>query len=205
MIEDAKLRMEDLQAKVSELELYKYKKEQENELKMREECIRHESNLKLRIQELEGQLREEKTDCQSSRDLLIRAQMDLQELRQTHADDVGRLSKLLEDKDRQVTRLQNSVLGLEKQIRDKDSLLDSKGELLRTHEKLRRELEQLRIALQTNERDRDDLLSRNKQLDSEVKSLRRTLSRRSNDRHSAKTNPAVATGYTVCIIIKYVY
>ena len=202
VIRDAQTRIQNIQNRLEQLEAAKNSQDHQNEIQAREQCQRHEAELNAKIQHLEVQLHEEKTESQHSRDLLIRTQRDLQDLRHAHAGEVRILANTSEEHIREIARLKNEIVSLAKDVRDKDSLLDSKGELLRTHEKLRRELEQLRSALQVEEKSRNDLAGKNRHLESEVKALKKELAKRiNNERHSAKTAPPVASGYTVSICV----
>ena len=138
-----------------------------------------EQEWRRKLEEGEGSLQEERTECQNLRDMLIRAQGDIENLRRGVSQQLSAQAGEATRQQQEVERLRRQVGQLEQSLRERGK---ESGELVRELEKsnegLERELRQVHPALEESHRTRDQLLARNKQLDADMKALKRDFNRK---------------------------
>ena len=211
VIKDAKGQIYDLEKQIKTLENSREgaqaKSNAEKELAKREE------EWQKRFAFMEKQLGDEKRECQNARDLLIQAQKDIEKLRQCQVEEISRKNRELENKGKEVERLKTSITCLEKRLKDADNNSNTNLlELRRENEKLQKEVTSLHGNLAENERLRDQVAARNKQLESEIRSLKKELVKRSDrsGRSSAASRvefrepPATVSSLSVCIFFWWI-
>ncbi|XP_025078200.1 spindle pole body component 110-like isoform X2 [Pomacea canaliculata] len=138
-----------------------------------------EEEFKRRQEESERQLQEERAECQNLRDMLIHAQRDIEKLRQSVADQLTGRAGEIARREQEMDRLHKQVAGLEQTLRDvrKDSG-EALRDLQRSNDKLEKDVLQLHTSLDENQRGREQLAARNKQLEMDIKALKRDFNRR---------------------------
>ena len=138
-----------------------------------------EREWKRRLEESEKLLQEERTECQNLRDMLIRAQRDIENLRHGVSQKITSQADEVTRQEREIERLKKLVAQLEQSLKDcgKESSELIK-ELEKGNENLERELRQVHAALDESHRTRDQLLLRNKQLEADMKGLKRDFNRK---------------------------
>lgn len=164
-------------------------------------------DLKKRLTSTEEQLAEEKKECQSARDLLILARNDIERLRDGQSEDSKRLRIELEAKSRDVLHFKQVIHDLEKALREKDSQINAWNDSRVIHEKLQQEISRLKDVVAATERQRDEAANKNKQMESDIKSLRKELAKRIT--MSAKSipdnSPQPASVSTNCDVTAFLF
>lgn len=138
-----------------------------------------EQELKARLEGSVRQLQEERTECQNLRDILIRNQRDIENLRQGASQQQSSLQDELCKRDREIERLKKLVTQLERSLKEcnKESSEVIK-ELQISNDALDKEVRQVHLALEDSHRTREHLLVRNKQLEEDIKNMRRDFNRK---------------------------
>ena len=154
----------------------------ENTLKERE------TEWKTQVASMESQLADEKRECQNARDLLIQAQKDIENLRQGQTTEASKWTRDLDSKDKEVERLNMLIHTLEKRLKDAESQSNGAlAELQRSYSKQQKELFVVREECQDSEKQREQLLAKNRQLEAEIRILKKELSKKDKQsRNSAK-------------------
>ena len=162
-----------------------------------------EQEWKKRLEESERLLQEERTECQNLRDMLIRAQRDIENLRHGVSQQITSQADEVTRREREIDRLKKHIANLEQSLKDcgKES-----GELIKELEKnnesLERELRQVHGALDESHRTRDQLLMRNKQLEADMKALKRDFNRKVaevvNGQRAHRNGPSISQVSPVC-------
>ncbi|KAL8616683.1 hypothetical protein ACOMHN_031665 [Nucella lapillus] len=171
----------DAKSRIAQLQVDDTQHQQDEELRkqQKDEFLLKEREWKTKVDESERLLHEERTECQNLRDMLIRAQRDIENLRHgvsqqmnTQVDEVSR-------RDHEIERLRKHVTQLEQSLKDcgKESN-DLIKDLEKNNDSLERELRQVHAALEESHHTRDHLIVRNKQLEGEMKTLRRDFNRK---------------------------
>ena len=172
VINDAKSKLATLQTTITDLE--QRLTFEGNKLKLQYEKMANQkqSEMKTNVENLEQQLQTEKQECQTARDLLINAQMDIEKLRNGQSE----LKKCYEDiktKNKEIERLDSLTSQLEKQLKDMDNKSNSLlTELQTTCDKSNKEINILRDKCEAMQQSRDEHVYRNKQLEAELRALR---------------------------------
>lgn len=153
--------------------------------KSQEDSVKHvgdrkkEEEWKKKISDLEGHLSDEKKECQSVQDLLIKAQKDIEALHQVHADTLAQSKSKIESKVLEMSKLKSHISGLEKRLKESDS--QSSGMILdlqKAQNRIQRELNQVKDTNQDLEKLKEQLVLRTKQLEAENRQLKKEGLRR---------------------------
>ncbi|XP_076444173.1 uncharacterized protein LOC143282423 [Babylonia areolata] len=179
VIDDARNRIAQLKNQVEDLQKHQEGVSDKSRKQQEEEFLLRERELKSKLQESERQLQEERTECQNLRDMLIRAQRDIENLRQGASQQMTSQADELGKRDREIERLKKQAGQLETSLKDcsKESQEVVK-DLEKNNDGLERELRHVHAALEESHRTRDQLLVRNKQLEADLKTLRRDFNRK---------------------------
>ncbi|KAK7116707.1 protein FAM184A-like [Littorina saxatilis] len=132
-----------------------------------------------KLEETERLLQEERSECQNLRDMLIGAQRDIENLRHSVSKQMNSQVDETTRREREVEKLRKQVAQLEQSLRE----CSKEGgelvkELQRNNDSLERELRQVHSALDESHGTRDQLLVRNKQLEADMKALKRDFNRK---------------------------
>ena len=163
----------------------------ENQFKahMEEALAQREQQWAAKLQALDTQFQAEKQECQNARDLLIHAHSDIEQLREDQLQELCKGQKELDSASKEIQRLRAQVMLLEGSVKGKDSELGKISVLQRTNENLQREIETTRNEMESMEKMKEQLLTRNKQFEVDIKNLRRELSKRAASSTKLKTTP----------------
>ncbi|XP_076465692.1 uncharacterized protein LOC143297303 [Babylonia areolata] len=141
-----------------------------------------EQDWRKRVEDSERHLREERTECQNLRDMLIRAQQDIENLRRGVTDQMSSQSEEVARRDRDMDRLKKQIQYLEHRLRSRDQESgDAIRDLEQSRDSLERELRQVQGSLEESSKAREQLMARNRQLEADLKALKRELNRKMAD------------------------
>nr|KAG5709956.1 hypothetical protein BaRGS_029998 [Batillaria attramentaria] len=179
VIADARVKIADLEKQLEDMlrqqggETDRIRKLLEGEFQCREQ------DWNKRLEESDRMLQEERTECQNLRDMLIRAQRDIENLRQGVSEQLSSQADEVSRRDKEIERLKKHIAALEQSVKEcgKESS-DIIKDLERSNEKLERELRHIHGLLDESHRTRDGLLMRNKQLEADMKSLKRDFNKK---------------------------
>lgn len=186
VIEDARGRHSKLENRVIELER-KLERERNKQTEIVKEVVAQESNDKedewrRKLVVAEKALHDEKLETQHLRDLLINAQKDIEKLRQkvdeqlnSKTDEIQRREVELSTLRRQVSELERSMQA--KQLRANETIKN----LERNNEKLENECLEMQVLLDETHKVKEGLTARVKQLESELRSLKRDFQKKVSD------------------------
>lgn len=142
------------------------------------ECIAKEAALA-------AQLAEEKRECQNARDLLIRAQKDIENLRQGQSNEVSKWTRDLESKDKEAERLKMLIHTLEKKLKDAEAQShDALEELKRSSSLQQKDLLQLQEEYRESQKLKEQITLKYRQLENEFRLLKKEYSRKDTSRNS---------------------
>lgn len=188
VLQDARSRIQDLQAQVSGYVEQLAKDKERAEQKLATELAAQEADWRHKLKEAERLLQEEKTECQNLRDMLINAQRDIENLRQGVTDQITFKSDEINKREKESERLRAQVASLEADMKDSQREAQAViSELQKTSEKLEDDVRQLHLAMDNSHKTRDQLLARNKQLEADMKALRREFNRKATETRSIRT------------------
>ena len=106
--------------------------------------------------------------------MLIRAQNDIENLRQGQSDEASKWSRDLEAREKEIEKLKTLVNSLEKRLKDSDSqLLKSFNELQCSFSQQVKDIQTLQQDNTELEKTKEQLIARNRQLESDIKALRK--------------------------------
>ncbi|XP_046580217.1 protein FAM184A-like [Haliotis rubra] len=199
IIQDARKRLSILQG---DLEDMKFRAGDEGE-KMRQimeqEYMQREAELAKRLADTEQLLADERSECQNIRDLLITAQKDIEQLRQGVAEQLNLKSDEIAKRDKEIERLRKHVTSLEKGMKDSEKETNSAvRDFEKSNEKLESELTRVHELLEESHRAKDQVLTKVKVLETELKNLKRDFNRRVTETVASQVNkmPRSAPSYT---------
>ena len=183
---DAKGRISKLESKVSELErrLEREKTKQSDIIKetVAQESTTKEDEWKRKLVTAEKALHDEKQETQNLRDLLINAQKDIEKLRQKVEDQLNSKTDEIQRRDVEIGNLKRQVAELERQLRTKQlNENETIKKLEKQNEKLEKECIDLQELLDETYKEKELLLARVKQLDSELRALKRDFQKKVSD------------------------
>ncbi|GFO42044.1 protein fam184a-like [Plakobranchus ocellatus] len=188
VLQDARGRIQDLETQVADTMEQMAREHEKAQQKLESELAAQDVEWRQKLKDAEKQLQEEKAECQNLRDLLINAQRDIENLRQGVTDQLSFKSDEISQKQKEAERLRAQVAALETEL--KDSQRDAQAfiaELQKTSEKLEGDVRQLHLAMENSHKTRDQLLMRNKQLEADMKSLKREFNKKATESRSIRT------------------
>ena len=188
VIADARGQIGRLEVMVREAENALHGESEKQASRVQQEAKRREEDLQARLIAAEKSVMEERTECQNVRDLLIQAQNDIEKLRGGENDELSRKSRELHAKAQEVDALGRKLHTLEFAVKDRDALVGANSELTDKLNKSQQELSELKESLEGLASYKDELAAKNRQLESDVKHLKREMVKR--EKHSAKPSPA---------------
>ncbi len=174
VLKDAKSKLDSLHLTIRELEQRTGNRDKN---KQHASTDSKETEYKAMIAKLTSELQEEKQESQKSRDLLIQAHRDLEQLRALHRQEIAAKDKDLDWRNKEISRLKSLLDKLEEDLRDKQAQLNKQEEMLKSYDNTRGEIERLTRALREAEKLKDDAMLSKRKLEAEVKSLKRELGR----------------------------
>ncbi|WAR00870.1 F184A-like protein [Mya arenaria] len=186
VIQDARDRITKLENKVMELDrkLEREKSRQSEVIKevVAQEATDKEDEWRRKLVTAEKALNDEKLETQHLRDLLINAQKDIEKLRQ-------KVDEQLHSKTDEIQRREMELANLRKQNADLEKTLKNKmlneNETVKKLEKRNDQLEQecleMQMLLDETYKEKESLLAKVKQLDSELRSLKRDFQKKVSD------------------------
>lgn len=186
VIEDARSRMVKLENKVIELER-KLEREKNKQTEIIKEVVAQETSDKedewrRKLVAAEKALNDEKFETQNLRDLLINAQKDIEKLRQKVEDQLNSKTDEIQRREIELANLRKQVTDLErsmqtKQLRANETIKN----LEKNNEKLEKECLEMQMLLDETHKVKEGLISRVKQLESEIRSLRKDFQKKVSD------------------------
>lgn len=186
VIEDARSRMVKLENKVIDLER-KLEREKNKQTEIIKEVVAQETSDKedewrRKLVAAEKALNDEKFETQNLRDLLINAQKDIEKLRQKVEDQLNSKTDEIQRREIELANLRKQVTDLErsmqtKQLRANETIKN----LEKNNEKLEKECLEMQMLLDETHKVKEGLISRVKQLESEIRSLRKDFQKKVSD------------------------
>ncbi|KAL4227710.1 hypothetical protein ACF0H5_013145 [Mactra antiquata] len=186
VLDDARSRITKLDNKVVELER-KLERERNKQTDIVKEVVAQESNEKedewrRKLVAAEKALNDEKLETQNLRDLLINAQKDIEKLRQKVEEQSNSKTDEIQRRDSEICNLRRQVSELErsmqaKQLRANETIKN----LERTNDKLEKECLEMQVLLDETHKVKEGLTARVKQLENELRSLKRDFQKKVSD------------------------
>ena len=203
VIKDAKDKITDLEKQMNKLSSQttdsanslKEREEMENIIKMKEE------KWKQRLAVLELQFQNEKLECQKARDLLIQAQQDMERLRDSQSQEVVNNTKETNKLNREIDQLKSQVTCLEKQLQESPTSGKVMDELHKSHARFQKEFAEMKSALLDSEERGEQLVTKNKLLDEQVKELKKELDKRNEKPLDKSASPRQAVHTKASILV----
>ena len=197
ILSDAKNRIDKIQNLLKEAE----KQRSGDQSKLKETLIndheQREQAMKKKIQLLEQQLLNEKQECSTARDMLINAQQDMERLKSAQVNEMQRVQHESTLKEREIERLKKLNTEMEKQFNESGHKSESNlNSLRKAYNNVESENQKFKIVLDETERIRDRLIGRNRQLENEVKLLKKELGKKGVDSRSARSSACTRQEYT---------
>lgn len=134
-----------------------------------QQALNSDADVKTKMRELERRLVEEKQECQKLRDLLIGSERNLERIRGGTDGEIAKAKHELMNARKEI-EIQKAIVV--KCQQDKEAALKANVEEQQKGEELEKELTKIKQKLDQSNKNNDDLLTRNKKLDSELRSLR---------------------------------
>ena len=192
VIKDAKSRIDKIQTLLYDSERLRHGDNNKLKASIQNDQEKMEQNWKKKVETLEHQLLGEKLECSTARDMLINAQQDMERLKSSQVKEIQQKQQDILNRDKEIERLKRVNMDLEKQYGQSDS--KSQNALLglkKAYETLETDCNKVRDNLDESERTRDRLVGRNRQLENEVKLLKKELGRKAGERsaRSSASNP----------------
>lgn len=186
VIEDARTRIAKLDDKVVELER-KLERERDQQYATIKETVAQETSEKedewrSKLVATEKDLNDEKVETQYLRDLLVNAQKDIETLRRRLTEQVNSKTDEIQRRDTELSKLKKHVIDLERTISTKDMKAnETVKNLERNNEKLDKECMEMQELLDETYKEKENLTSRVKQLESELRALKKDLQKKITD------------------------
>lgn len=183
---DAKSRISKLETKVAELER-KLERERNRQSEVIKEVVAQESSSKedewkRKLVVAEKALNDEKLETQNLRDLLINAQKDIEKLRQKVDEQLHSKTDEIQRRDAEIANLKRQVAELERTLKTKQlSENETIKKLEKQNEKLEKECLDLQELLDETYKEKEALLAKVKQLESELKALKKDFQKKVSD------------------------
>lgn len=177
VIKDARSKMEKLEARIRELEKKHHGDTSQFQALLTQELERKDDEWRKKCTEADKQLQNEKKDCQSVRDLLINAQKDIERLKNAKSDELKNTETEKHAQTKEIHSLKTLVNKLQKEIKDMEGELGDTRSLRKTNDRLQTEVCKLKEAGNNSDSAKDELIHKVKELENEVRRLRREQSR----------------------------
>ncbi|XP_064609906.1 protein FAM184A-like [Liolophura sinensis] len=141
---------------------------------------------------LERQLQDEKSECQNLRDLLIQTQKDVEKLRQSAMEDSSSKTSELQAKDQEISKLKKANVTLEKRVKEQQAQEEARAvEFTMKTDRLTRDITQLQELLEETHRVKENVITKNRQLEADLKQLRKDFGRKVSEIVSSKNSIAM--------------
>lgn len=186
VIEDAHNKIVKLENKVLELER-KLEREKNKQYATVREIVAQESSDKddewrRKLVAAEKALNDEKVETLNLRDLLINAQKDIEKLRQRLEDHVNSRTDEVQRREAELSKLKKLVSDLERTMNAKDMKANETiKNLEKSNEKLEKECMEMQEILDETYQIKENLTSRVKQLESELRAMKRDFQKKVSD------------------------
>lgn len=184
--EDAKSKINKLQSTVQELER-KLEREKNRQMEVVQTAVVQEQfdkedEWRRKLVAAEKALNEEKLETQHMRDLLINAQKDIEKLRQKVQEQLDSKTDEIQRRESELSKLRKEIFDLERTLRDKDKQSGERIKNLESNnERLENELVEMQELLEETHRVKESLSAKVKQLENELKSLKRDFQKKVSD------------------------
>ena len=184
--EDAKTKISKLQSTVQELER-KLEREKNKQMEVVQTAVVQEQfdkedEWRRKLVAAEKALNEEKLETQHMRDLLINAQKDIEKLRQKVQEQLDSKTDEIQRRESELSKLRKEIFDLERTLRDKDKQSSERIKHLESNnERLENELVEMQELLEETHRVKEGLSAKVKQLENELKSLKRDFQKKVSD------------------------
>ena len=214
--EDAKSKISKLQSTIQELER-KLEREKNKQMDVVQQAVVQEQfdkedEWRRKLVAAEKALNEEKLETQHMRDLLINAQKDIEKLRQKVQEQLDSKTDEIQRRESELSKLRKEIFDLERTLRDKDKQSSERIKHLESNsERLENELVEMQELLEETHRVKESLSAKVKQLENELKSLKRDFQKKVSDvvqqNHVVKIprSAPITQTITVCFITKFAY
>ena len=211
--EDAKSKISKLQSTIQELER-KLEREKNKQMDVVQQAVVQEQfdkedEWRRKLVAAEKALNEEKLETQHMRDLLINAQKDIEKLRQKVQEQLDSKTDEIQRRESELSKLRKEIFDLERTLRDKDKQSSERIKHLESNnERLENELVEMQELLEETHRVKESLSAKVKQLENELKSLKRDFQKKVSDvvqqNHVVKIprSAPITQTITVCFITK---
>ena len=186
VIDDAREKITKLDNRVVELER-KLEREKNRQTEVIKEAVIQETSDKedewrRKLVAAEKALNDEKLETQHLRDLLINAQKDIEKLRQRVEEQLNSKTDEIQRREVELSKLRKNVSDLEKTMQTKELRAnDTIRNLERSNEKLEKECYETQELLEETHKVKENLIARVKQLESEMKTLKRDFQKKVSD------------------------
>lgn len=183
---DAKSKISKLENTVQELER-KLEREKNKQKEVVQTAIVQdkfdkEDEWRRKLVAAEKALNEEKLETQHMRDLLINAQKDIEKLRQKVQEQLDSKTDEIQRRESELSKLRKEIFDLERTLRDKDKQTSERIKHLEgNNERLENELLEMQELLEETHRLKESLSAKVKQLEGELKSLRKDFQKKVSD------------------------
>ncbi|CAL1544476.1 unnamed protein product [Lymnaea stagnalis] len=138
-----------------------------------DELLAKEAEWRRVLNEKEASLHEERSECQKLRDMLIYAQRDIETFKQNWTKESAAKSEEINKKEKELERIRTRLAGAEQKLSgaqgDSEAII---AELRKTNEKLDSDVRKLQSIIENNHRSHEQLLTRNKQLETDMKTMK---------------------------------
>lgn len=206
IIKDARKRLENVEKRIRDLERELSNGSSQNRSQLQEALTRKDEEWIAKVKGLEQTLQSEKKESQNSRDLLIKARNDIEKLRTAHSGEISKISRDTGDKSKEIDRLKDIIRNLEYSISEKQQKLSSANDLNKHIDALQKEIHKLKEQYKNSEKVREHVIVKNKQLEGEIKNLRKALNKKSaqsdkvsNSSHQSKPDKDYTTNTSVSV------
>lgn len=184
--EDARSKINKLENSVQELER-KLEREKNRQMDVVQtavvqETFDKEDEWRRKLVAAEKALNEEKLETQHMRDLLINAQKDIEKLRQKVQEQLDSKTDEIQRRENEISKLRKEIFDLERTLRDKDKQNGDRIKMLESNnERLEGELVEMQDLLEETHKLKESLSAKVKQLEIELKSLKRDFQKKVSD------------------------
>jgi chromosome segregation ATPase len=200
---DARGRIEELEARVHDLE--RQKSGNKSQANAEQLLAVREEEWKKALAEKESQLLWEKQECQNARDLLIRAQNDIERLKDVQNNTNKKLSDEISSKNQEIQKLKNQIGNLERQLEERESDKNSTVlELQKERDKLHKSYTDIKDSHDDIKKANERLQDKIRQYEYEIRTLKAELAKRATSAATSKEERRPIPSATFMVIILWV-
>ena len=149
---------------------------------------------------LELQLKSKKLECQTVRDLLIQAQKDIEKLRESQSQEEANNTSENEKLTQEIEQMKSQIKSLKKQLNASPDL-EAFQELQKNFERIVNDFATTKETLLDSEKTREQLASKNKSLEDQIKELKKEIKRYERNSVSAKQGTTTLTKESIVVSI----